>query len=82
MLSVTYIAALSALAASALADIHNVAVPSGFYPGPQSGIGSWFRATAKADSTNGNSWCGYPYANSDPVFAPVRMIGARLWCRC
>ncbi|PRP86273.1 hypothetical protein PROFUN_05414 [Planoprotostelium fungivorum] len=37
---------------------------------PMSGIGSWFRASNSGDSTNGNSWCGYRYYNSDPVFAP------------
>lgn len=60
------------LAASAVADIHQTTLPSGFYPGPQQGIGSWYRASNGGDSTNGNSWCGYKYYNSDPLFAVVR----------
>jgi hypothetical protein len=71
MPSLTYPIALVTLAASALADIHNVNTPQGFFEGPQSGIGSWYRASAGQDSTNGRSWCGYTYYNSDPVFAVV-----------
>jgi len=41
--------------------------PSAF-KGNQTGIGSWFNANN--DGTNGNSWCGYPYNNASPVFAP------------
>jgi hypothetical protein len=37
---------------------------------PQVGIGSWFRANHKSDDTNGNSWCGYPYKDHTPGFAP------------
>lgn len=59
------------IATSVVADVYNVNVPSGFFPGPQSGIGSWYRASTGQDSTNGNSWCGYKYYNSDPLFAPV-----------
>jgi hypothetical protein len=62
---------IGAIAAPVAADIYNVNVPSGFFPGPQSGIGSWYRASTGQDSTNGQSWCGYGYSNSDPVFAPV-----------
>ncbi|KLO78941.1 uncharacterized protein LW93_4264 [Fusarium fujikuroi] len=58
------------IATSVVADIYNVNVPSGFFSGPQSGIGSWYRASTGQDSTNGQSWCGYKYYNSDPVFAP------------
>ncbi|KAL1622333.1 hypothetical protein SLS56_008770 [Neofusicoccum ribis] len=50
-----------------LGDIVSVSLPSGFFEGPQTGIGSWFRSTN--DGTNGNSWCSYPYYDSDPVFA-------------
>jgi hypothetical protein len=71
MPSLTYPIALVILAASALADIHNVNTPKGFFEGPQSGIGSWYRASAGQDSTNGKSWCAYTYYNSDPVFAVV-----------
>lgn len=59
------------IATPVLADIYNVNVPSGFFSGAQSGIGSWYRASTGQDSTNGQSWCGYKYYNSDPVFAPV-----------
>jgi hypothetical protein len=44
-------------------------LPVGF-KGPQTGIGSWFRSKNAQDSTNGNSWCGYPYLDTSPVFAP------------
>ena len=40
------------------------------FQGLQNGIGSWFRANNVNDSTNGHSWCGYPYQDSSPVFAP------------
>ncbi|KAF5579435.1 hypothetical protein FPCIR_11093 [Fusarium pseudocircinatum] len=61
---------VGAIATPVVADIYNVNVPSGFFSGPQSGIGSWYRASTGQDSTNGQSWCGYKYYNSDPVFAP------------
>eukprot|EP01088_Endostelium_zonatum_P007218 TRINITY_DN19412_c0_g1_i1.p1 TRINITY_DN19412_c0_g1~~TRINITY_DN19412_c0_g1_i1.p1 ORF type:complete len:169 (-),score=30.84 TRINITY_DN19412_c0_g1_i1:84-590(-) len=41
--------------------------PSAF-TGHNQGIGSWFHADH--DGTNGKSWCGYPYNNASPVFAP------------
>lgn len=66
-----------ALAAPAVADVHKTTVPAGFYSGPQQGIGSWFRASNGGDSTNGNSWCGYKYYNSDPVFAVVSITPRR-----
>lgn len=71
MPSLTVLSMIGAIAAPVAADIYNVNVPSGFFPGPQSGIGSWYRASTNQDSTNGQSWCGYGYSNSDPVFAPV-----------
>jgi len=76
MLSLANIAILSAMAGCTLADIYPVTVPpaadgGSFFKGPQSGIGSWYRATAGQDDTNGKSWCGYSYFNSDPVFAVV-----------
>jgi hypothetical protein len=39
------------------------------FQGKQSGIGSWFRANHVNDTTNGNSWCLYPYKNYSIVFA-------------
>lgn len=77
MPSIVHIAALSTMAVSVLADIHQVSMPSAanggpFFQGPQSGVGSWYRASANQDSTNGKSWCGYTYYNSDPLFAVVR----------
>lgn len=44
-------------------------LPWGFQ-GQQQGIGSWFRSKNVNDDTNGNSWCGYPYLDTSPVFAP------------
>ena len=44
-------------------------MPSGF-SGSQTGIGSWYQANTGRDSTNGHSWCGYPYTDNDPLFAP------------
>ncbi|KAF2031329.1 hypothetical protein EK21DRAFT_63471 [Setomelanomma holmii] len=51
--------ALISFVVSALADIHDVNLPSNFFSGPQSGIGSWYRASANQDSTNGKSYCMY-----------------------
>ncbi|KAI9014957.1 hypothetical protein BC832DRAFT_546906 [Gaertneriomyces semiglobifer] len=48
-------------------------MPNGF-KGLQSGIGSWFRANSGADSTNGKSWCGYPYNDNSNGFAPDIMV--------
>lgn len=39
------------------------------FKGLQEGMGSWFRANHTQDSTNGNSWCGYPYKDYTPGFA-------------
>jgi hypothetical protein len=71
MFNLKQLSALSLLATSAVADIYQVGLPSWDLNGPQSGIGSWYRASAGADSTNGKSWCAYNYYNSDPIFAPV-----------
>lgn len=71
MPSLTHLSTLVILTVPVLADIHNVNLPSNFFNGPQSGIGSWYRASAGQDSTNGKSWCGYKYFNSDPIFAVV-----------
>lgn len=38
--------------------------------GVNTGIGSWFHTDLASDSTNGNSWCGCPYTDSTPGFAP------------
>ncbi|GAA5820734.1 hypothetical protein JCM11251_003133 [Rhodosporidiobolus azoricus] len=34
------------------------------------GIASWYRTDAKQDSTNGRSWCEFPYDDTVPGFAP------------
>ena len=55
-------------------------LPPGFSSDPQKpnrGIGSWFRANSKQDSTNGNSWCGYPYSDDFHGFAPSLEIMTR-----
>ncbi|GAA5967620.1 hypothetical protein JCM11641_005712 [Rhodosporidiobolus odoratus] len=31
---------------------------------------SWFHTASSTDSTNGHSWCGYPYSDAVPGFAP------------
>lgn len=41
-----------------------------FFPGPQKGLGSWFRSKNDQDSTDGRSWCGYEYNDDDLLFAP------------
>jgi len=71
MSSALSLATLLSIAASASAATHAVNLPSGFHTGTQTGIGSWFRANAGADSTNGASWCGYKYSDSDPLIAVV-----------
>lgn len=73
MFSLKQLATLSILTATSVADIYEVKLPSWDLSGPQSAIGSWYRASAGADSTNGKSWCAYSYYNSDPIFAPVSM---------
>ena len=73
MSSLKQLATLSILAATSVADIYQVNLPEWSLNGPQSAIGSWYRASAGADSTNGKSWCAYQYFNSDPIFAPVSM---------
>ncbi len=40
------------------------------FTGTNSGIGSWYNANSAQDSTNGRSWCEFPYTNDSPVFAP------------
>ncbi|KAM0746839.1 hypothetical protein T439DRAFT_360131 [Meredithblackwellia eburnea MCA 4105] len=37
--------------------------------GENTGIGSWFHADSSQDSTNGHSWCYFPYQDSSPGFA-------------
>ncbi|TPX38115.1 hypothetical protein SmJEL517_g00358 [Synchytrium microbalum] len=39
-------------------------------PRTNNGIGSWFRADNSQDSTNGNSWCSFPYKDYSMGFAP------------
>lgn len=34
------------------------------------GIGSWFHTDSTEDSTNGHSWCYFPYYDDNPGFAP------------
>lgn len=51
----------------------NTYLPGGFR-GQNVGIGSWFRAKHANDYTNGNSWCGYPYSDKTPGFAPDIMV--------
>lgn len=34
------------------------------------GLGSWYEADSQRDSTNGVGWCGIPYNNNSPGFAP------------
>ena len=48
----------------------NIAITLPFaFQGLQHGIGSWFRGNNSIDSTNGHSWCGFPYRDSTPGFA-------------
>ncbi|KAF5009143.1 hypothetical protein FDECE_4587 [Fusarium decemcellulare] len=67
---------VAAAAVPASADIYPTKVPSGFFSGPQSGIGSWYRANAAQDDTKGRSWCGYDYYNSDPS---LKAMGGATW---
>ncbi|KAJ6208011.1 hypothetical protein PSV09DRAFT_2373913 [Bipolaris maydis] len=66
---ITMSSIIGAIAVPASAGIYSVT----------SGIGSWYRASASQDSTTGKSWCGYPYSNSDPVFAvSLKAMGAKV----
>ena len=49
--------------------VNTPAVMPSAFQGFQSGIGSWFRGNNSQDSTNGHSWCGFPYKDSSPLFA-------------
>ncbi|GAA6043484.1 hypothetical protein JCM8097_000735 [Rhodosporidiobolus ruineniae] len=42
----------------------------GFLGENTNAILSWYNTNSGQDSTNGNSWCGFPYDNSVPGFAP------------
>ena len=59
------------------ADIIAVSSPPSAFSGAQSGIGSWFYTDA--DGTNGNSWCGYPYNDGMPIFAPVSLLPLQVY---
>ncbi|KAH8923116.1 hypothetical protein BT69DRAFT_1281727 [Atractiella rhizophila] len=50
------------------ATLVKVSVP-GTVKGKKTGIASWFRASNKADSTNGKSWCGIEYKDNMMGFA-------------
>ena len=80
MPSLTVVASLCAFALPALADVYPVTVPSGFFPGANSGIGSWYRANNAGDNTSGRSWCGFDYYNSDPLFAVVSLNPLVSYC--
>lgn len=43
---------------------------TGFLGSNGPGIASWYHTDSTTDSTNGHSWCGYPYDDSLPGFAP------------
>ncbi|GAA5969843.1 hypothetical protein JCM8115_005800 [Rhodotorula mucilaginosa] len=43
---------------------------TGFLGVNKNAIISWFRTDASQDSTNGHSWCGSPYTDAVPGFAP------------
>ncbi|KXT13890.1 hypothetical protein AC579_2624 [Pseudocercospora musae] len=45
-------------------------VDPNFFPGVQTGLGSWFRANNRDDHTVGHSWCNYEYHDDDLIFAP------------
>ena len=66
--AVTVATAKAASAGSKAALLAAAGVTS--FTGTNSGIGSWFRADSSQDSTNGHSWCGFPYTDATPGFAP------------
>ncbi|BGP48663.1 hypothetical protein JCM10450v2_004539 [Rhodotorula kratochvilovae] len=43
---------------------------TGFLYDNSNAILSWYNTNSGQDSTNGNSWCGFPYDNNVPGFAP------------
>ncbi|KAJ3110004.1 hypothetical protein HDU96_006977 [Phlyctochytrium bullatum] len=45
-------------------------LPSRFRGVQEGAIASWFRTNNAADSTNGNSWCAFPYSDDMIGFAP------------
>jgi len=75
-MALLHLLAALAAAAPAMAAIYPVNIPaaadgSAFFPGTQSGVGSWYRASSGQDSTSGTGWCGKKYSDSDPVIAVV-----------
>ncbi|BGP16725.1 hypothetical protein JCM10213_009143 [Rhodosporidiobolus nylandii] len=42
----------------------------GFLGSNDNAILSWYNTNSGQDSTNGHSWCGFPYDNNVPGFAP------------
>ena len=51
------------------------------FNGDQSGIGSWFQTNAASSFTNGHSWCGCPYSDDQPLFAPVGCSSNHYKCK-
>ncbi|GAA5999721.1 hypothetical protein JCM10207_005878 [Rhodosporidiobolus poonsookiae] len=43
---------------------------TGFQGNNTNAILSWFHTNLSTDSTNGHSWCGFPYSDAVPGFAP------------
>ncbi|GAA5857692.1 hypothetical protein JCM1840_000869 [Sporobolomyces johnsonii] len=43
---------------------------TGFLGDNTNAIVSWYHTDSSTDSTNGHSWCGFPYSDSLPGFAP------------
>ncbi|GAA6025298.1 hypothetical protein JCM8202_002682 [Rhodotorula sphaerocarpa] len=43
---------------------------TGFLGDNTNAIISWFHTDSSQDSTNGHSWCGFPYSDAVPGFAP------------
>lgn len=74
------LATLLSIAGPAFAATHAVNLPSNFHTGVQTGIGSWFQAVSDQDVTNGISWCGYKYTNSDPLISvPLASMGGQTY---
>ncbi|GAA5862986.1 hypothetical protein JCM8547_003640 [Rhodosporidiobolus lusitaniae] len=58
--------ATSSLIANAVAS----SSVTGFAGNNTNAILSWFHTNLSTDSTNGHSWCGFPYSDAVPGFAP------------
>ncbi|GAA5862926.1 hypothetical protein JCM8547_003623 [Rhodosporidiobolus lusitaniae] len=63
-------AASTKVADTSSANVLAASGVTGFAGTNENAILSWYNTNSGQDSTNGNSWCYFPYSNTVPGFAP------------